>query len=375
MSMKFSMNSGVAIVLAILLTITTMSTIAIADENILSLPQNDSEAIILKLPVAGFEPEGNNMSEILEVYVGEKGSCCEGRTAVAGRYKHESNSLIFTPAFGFVVGQDYVVRIQIPSANEELVPFKIRSEAPAQDVQITAIYPSGDLIPENTLRFYIHFSAPMQPHVAFDHIKLADIDGNSDEAAFMKFKQELWSEDRTRLTVLMDPGRIKRNVATNRELGPALLAGQQYRLVITDGWMPVQGKTALKKHSKTFSVGQALRELPDSDKWQFSPPRLNTRDGLAIKFDRPFDVGSLRKSVKIKTALGQVVKGVVTISDNETVWSFRPDDSWSSNTLAVVVDPNLEDVAGNNFKDLLDHRTNSNQFKRKEIVIPVDLLE
>ena len=36
----------------------------------------------------------------------------------------------------------------------------------------------------------------------------------------MRLKQELWNEDLVRLTVLIDLGRIKRNVATNVELGP-----------------------------------------------------------------------------------------------------------------------------------------------------------
>ena len=375
MGWKFNPISRVAKVLAVLLALTSMNTIVFAEENILSLPEDGSEAIALKLPADGFELDGKDLSKMLQVFVGAKDLCCEGRTAVAGRYVIENDSLLFTPAFGFAEAQDYVARIQLPGVDDALVPFKIGSQPLTQTAQVTAIYPSGDVIPENTLRFYIHFSAPMQPHVAFDHIKLVNADGVADEAAFMRFKQELWNEDRTRLTVLMDPGRIKRNVATNLELGPALHEGSDYRLVITDGWMPVHGKTALKKYSKAFSVGPALRELPNSDKWRISSPRSDTRDALTIKFDRPFDAGLLQKSIKIKTASGHLVDGIVTTSENETVWSFKPDDNWSSKSLAIIVDSHLEDVAGNNFKDLLDHRTNSNQIKRNEMVIPIELLE
>ena len=71
------------------------------------------------------------------------------------------------------------------------------------DAKVVGIYPSGDVLPENVLRFYIHFARPMKPHVAFDCIKLLDASGNADEAAFMRFKQELWNEDRTRLAVLV----------------------------------------------------------------------------------------------------------------------------------------------------------------------------
>ncbi|MBO6918193.1 MAG: hypothetical protein JJ858_07170 [Rhizobiaceae bacterium] len=365
MGWKFNPISRVAKVLAILLALTSMNTIVFADENILSLPENGSEAIALKLPADGFELDGKDWSKMLQVFVGAKDLCCEGRTAVAGRYVIENHSLLFTPAFGFAEAQDYVARIQRPGVDDALVPFKISSQAPAPTAQVTGIFPSGDIIPENTLRFYVHFSAPMQPHVAFDHIKLVNADGVADEAAFMRFKQELWNEDRTRLTVLMDPGRIKRNVATNLEFGPALQEGNDYRLVITGGWMPVQGETALKKFSKTFSVGPALRELPNSDKWRISSPRSDTRDALTIKFDRPFDAGQLQKSIKIKTASGHLVDGTVTISENETFWSFKPEDNWLNDGLTLVVDPHLEDVAGNNFKDLLDHRAESDQIEKQ----------
>lgn len=375
MGWKFNLISRVAKVLAIFLALTSMNTIVFADENILSLPENGSEAIALKLPAGNFEPKGKDLSKMLQVFVGAKDLCCEGRTAVAGRYVIENHSLSFTPAFGFAEAQDYVARIQLTDIEGVLVPFRISSQIPTPTAQVTGIFPSGDIIPENTLRFYIHFSAPMQPHVAFDHIKLLNADGIADEAAFMRFKQELWNEDRTRLTVLMDPGRIKRNVATNLELGPALQEGNDYRWVITDGWMPVQGETALKKFSKAFSIGPALRELPNSDKWRISSPRSDTRDALTIKFDRPFDAGLLQKSIKIKTTSDHLVDGIVTTSENETVWSFKPNDNWSSKSLSIIVDSHLEDVAGNNFNDLLDHRTNTNQIKRNEMVIPIELLE
>lgn len=51
----------------------------------------------------------------------------------------------------------------------------------------------------------------------------------------MRLKKELWNEDRARLTVLIDPGRIKRNVATNEALGRALLASRDYMLFVDIG--------------------------------------------------------------------------------------------------------------------------------------------
>lgn len=202
-----------------------ISSAAFADDITLSLPQNAEAAVALALP----DWLADEPSKVLQVFVGTGEGCCDTKTPIAGRYTHENNVLSFTPAFGFSAGQNYVARVQ-EAEDEELIPFRIPVEAAIIPAAVTEIYPSGDTLPENTLRFYIHFTVPMQPQVAFDYIKLRDASGAVDEATFMRFKQELWNEDRTRLTVLIDPGRIKREVATNVELGPALLASQQYTL-------------------------------------------------------------------------------------------------------------------------------------------------
>ena len=36
----------------------------------------------------------------------------------------------------------------------------------AEPAAVTEIFPSGEILPENTLRFYIHFSVPMRSGVA-----------------------------------------------------------------------------------------------------------------------------------------------------------------------------------------------------------------
>ncbi len=68
----------------------------------------------------------------------------------------------------------------------------------------------------------------------------------------MRFKQELWNEDLARLTVLIDPGRIKRNVATNVELGFALLAGRNYTLSVGAGWSSANSESVLPAFDKAL---------------------------------------------------------------------------------------------------------------------------
>lgn len=137
-------------------------------------------------------------------------------------------------SYNFIEGQRYVVLSRESDSSEVLTEFMIQSAAEMVSPKVVAIYPDSPVIPVNTLRFYLHFSTPMKPHAATEFIRLVDASGVEDTAAFMSFKQELWSEDRMRLTMLMGPGRIKRGEAQNLAIGPALLENDHYTLVIME---------------------------------------------------------------------------------------------------------------------------------------------
>lgn len=221
---------------------------------------------------------------------------------------------------------------------------------------MTAVYPSESAIPENTLRFYVHFAQPMAPHRAHDHVQLRDATGLVDPAAFMRFKQELWNEDRSRLTVLVDPARIKRAVATNADLGPALVAGRRFALTVAAGWPTSDGSSLLAGHASTFHVTAPLRTRPDIDRWSWRPPRAGTREPLIINLDRPFDRHLLTRAVTVTGPQGQVIDGIVDIGKGERTWRLTPLDPWSEGELGVLVDPDLEDVAGNSVREVLDRQ-------------------
>lgn len=331
------LKHGIARALAILLC-SLLAPMAQAQD--LTLPQVGTDPVILRVA------DGTAHPEMLEVTL-------QGADMpIAGRYEVNGGTVAFSPAFGFDAGQDYVVRL--PHDNKT-VPFRIATDTAQLAPAVTHIYPSGDTLPENTLRFYIHFSVPMQPHVAFDYIKLRDASGAVDDAAFMRFKQELWNEDRTRLTVLIDPGRIKREVATNVELGPALLAGQQYTLVVEDGWPSAGGSTVLPAFTKTFQVSEALRSRPNTNEWSTNVPCVGSRAPLTVAFDRPFDRQLLMRSLRVEDSEGGLIEGKIDVEIAELVWLFEPAQPWPADDLRLIADTTLEDVAGNNFHDLLDH--------------------
>lgn len=351
--------------------------VALAKQSGLTVPSQVNEPITLDLSSRDLTGLSADHEKLLQVFVGGESNCCENKTPIAGEYETNGKSLSFAPRFEFVQGQDYVIRARElsdeSSAVYTLTPFNIASQTANVIPEITAVYPSGETLPENALRFYLYFAAPMKPHVAFDYIKLVDSSGKVDDAAFMRFKQELWSADRKRLTVLMDPGRIKRGVATNLTLGPALHEGRQYKLVVEGGWPTANGNQVLSGFSKPFSISTALRELPNTDSWTINAPALHSKQALSITFDRPFDYELLHKDLKVFSGSGAEIQGIIEVVDNETQWRFVPDEAWADQHIKLVVDATLEDVAGNNFKDLLDHAVGVETKAVNAIMLSVDL--
>lgn len=342
---------------------------ALAEQARLVLPQTEDSNVSLRLgqkDLASSDPR-----QILQVFVGPASTCCAGKSPMAGRYAINERVVTFDPAFDLVTGQTYTVRA---AKDGSLTEFTLGSDTPAVAPEVRAVYPSGPVIPENTLRFYIHFSAPMQPHQVADFIQLVNAEGVADTAAFMSFKQELWSADRTRLTLLMDPGRIKRGVAQNLAMGHALEAGQTYSIVIADGWPSALGGEGTARFEHSFLVGPALRQLPRTDLWRVTAPQRNTRDALAIRFDRPFDHALLQRALTVISAEGGVIEGDITLNLDQTGWQFVPAEPWRDHRVELVVDARLEDVAGNNFRDLLDHAAGTGLRDIDHQVVSVPLL-
>lgn len=354
-----------------------LDTVAFASEGHLIFPSHVNEPVELNLADLNLNGDEAEYADLLQVYVGKSDTCCSNRTPIAGQYEEVGGFLKFVPTYEFVEGQDYVVSVWQLDAKDvpyhTLAEFNIKSDAPVTPTYVTDIYPSGELLPENVLRFYIHFSKPMKPHVAFNYIKLIDATGNVDDAAFMQFKQELWSEDRKRLTLLMGPGRIKRDVSTNLRLGPALRKDQQYTLLVEAGWTAANGDQPLARYEKSFRVTDALRQLPAVNLWEITAPALGGNSALTIRFDRPFDHQLLQTDIKLVTESGLNIPGSIEIGNHETEWNFKPDDNWADERIHIVVDSELEDVAGNNFKDLLDHSIDTKTKKIRSTSIAVDL--
>ena len=192
--------------------------------------------------------DNRRRAEALAVYVVD--STTPDLPAIAGAVTAAGGALRFTPRFPLKSGLQYraVVRrgLLTNDANAKVDDLVLEFATPAPPAtppsEVTQIYPSSDRLPENLLRFYIHFSAPMSRGEAYRHIHLRDADGREIEAAFLELGEELWDPDMRRFTLLCDPGRVKRGLRPREELGPVLEAGRDYALVIDADWPDAQGR-------------------------------------------------------------------------------------------------------------------------------------
>ncbi len=126
---------------------------------------------------------------------------------------------------------------------------------------MTAITPSSDTWPENLLRFYIHFSAPMSRRGAIGFVSLVDEKGQKLPDVFLEVNANLWNSDDTRFTVLLDPGRVKRGILPNLELGRAIRDRGRYTIVIDAGLARRRRSAAEGGYRRDVKVGLPI-ELP-----------------------------------------------------------------------------------------------------------------
>jgi hypothetical protein len=213
---------------------------------------------------------------------------------------------------------------------------------------VTAVYPSGEHLPENLLRFYIHFSAPMSRGEAYQHLKLIDTATNKPvHAPFLELEEELWSPDGMRFTLFIDPGRIKRGLKPREMFGPVLEAGKSYCLVLDRGWKDATGTSLQSDFRRTFRTGPPDESMPDPKKWTILSPPAGTRDALEARFPEPLDHALLERLLGVLDPAGREVAGAGSITEGETIWRFAPREPWREGSYRLVVGSDLEDVAGN----------------------------
>jgi hypothetical protein len=293
-----------------------------------------------------------------------------------GQYLVDHGLLQFEPAFPLEAGLRYRARFapgelanftrgiqegpgrSAPPAAVDSV-FTIPVTRPPQATVVRQVYPSARQVPENLLKFYIHFSAPMSRGQIYEHIHLRDANHRDVELPFLELDQELWDPSMTRLTLFIDPGRIKRGVKPLEEIGPALEAGRSYSLEIDPDWRDGNGHPLQQPFRKEFEVIAPDRDPLDPRRWVVRAPSAETRDPLFLEFNKFMDNALARRLIRVIGPAGKTLDGAVDLANEERSWRFVPTSPWKGGNYRVEVDPIIEDLAGNNIGkafevDLLD---------------------
>lgn len=298
-----------------------------------------------RVEVTGLESLAGAES-FLRVYVVTEPQTADA-PAVAGEYTTESGTLVFEPQFPPEPGVTYraVLRVGGKSVSAD---YTALARPIAAATTVTQLYPTADKLPENLLKFYVHFSAPMRRGHIYDHIRLLDEAGKEVELPFLEIDEELWDPAMTRLTLFIDPGRIKRGVQPLEEVGPALVAGKKFRLVIDAGWKDAAGRPLSRPFEKRFEVLPPDRDPPDPDTWKVAAPAPGGAAPLTVAFPEPMDHALALRMIRVLDANGTVVDGTPSLDDGEKRWSFVPTAPWRPGRYATVVQTTIEDLAGNN---------------------------
>ena len=321
--------------------------------------------------LARLTPTDPTWTRVLGVYVDSDSAANVTRPAIIGRAEVVEGRIRFEPRFAFTPGVAYRVLLDTaalarlaggetmtsdsdPDVAKVEYRFAIPATAKQATTRVVAVHPSAERLPSNLLRWYVELSASMEPGNALEHIRLLDESGREVAGAFLAVDQELWDPDRRRLTLLHDPGRVKRGVRANVESGAALVAGRRYRFVIDSKWHDGAGAPLTSGFEHAFEVVDADRESPDPSRWRIAPPTAGTRADLRVQFAEPLDHALASHMLSVHRAGGATVAGSATLAAGDSAWSFTPLSPWTPGDYILRVNSALEDVAGNSVARVFD---------------------
>jgi len=280
--------------------------------------------------------------------------------AIAGRFEADEDSVCFLPRFPFLDGMGYSLLVGAATEDKGVNSREVWNLqrptlefAPATDV--VAIYPSGNQIPVNQLKLYVHFSNPMSEGCVARAVQVRRADNNELlQGVFLTMEPELWDLKRRRLTLLLDPGRIKRGLVPNAEEGYPLIEGVPVIVTIATDFRDAAGRPLRASVERRYEIGPLVRAKVNPADWRCDSPAAGTTGQLTVEFNRPHDHALLQHSLWIYDAAGLALAGRGSVGSAERSWRFWPELPWAGGQHQVVIDPNLEDLAGNSLLRVFD---------------------
>ena len=264
------------------------------------------------------------------------------------------DGLQIVPRFKLRAGESYLLRLSLSDAEPYQTKFSLAKKQHIAP-KLVGFFPKSDILAANTLRFYLEFSQPMARGQVRKHIRLMKENGQVSQSPFLNLAKELWDPSQKRLTLILDPGRLKQGVGPNQQVGSPLESGNAYSLVVAGMMKSVDGTALGQDVHLRFQVGVAIRRALSPEAWRISDPIAGTQVPLRITFDRTMDVGATKRLIWIIGPDGKNIRGIVR-TDGAS-WNFTPREPWAPKAYRLVVSPALEDIAGNSIRSAFDAKS------------------
>ena len=315
--------------------------------------------------IRGTELDAEDISTRVQIQLIKQGD----RISVLGDFSKHEGDVLFEPLVPFTKGLRYEVLLDDTMFAEIEIP-----RGDVKPPELLAIYPSQDTLPENLLKMYFEFSEPMVEGSSLTHLTLVQHDGDTLSGTFLDLQPELWNADGTVLTLWLDPGRIKRDLIPNKELGTPLKAGHKYTLHVGSSWRSKNDVELQKSFLKTFVTTKRDETSPQVKSWKILSPTFNNKNPLEIQFPQPLDYYLLKETMTIKNS-EEIVSGKISIDDEERIFRFVPDKPWPKRHFKIYIEPRLEDLSGNNLNRPFDRMIDagSRQQEQKVFVREFDI--
>lgn len=275
------------------------------------------------------------------------------------RFQSETKQLIFEPRFPLDPGTGLTIRLSRGTGSRDWSCDFIVPRGSAQNAgRVIKIFPSSDRLPANLLKFYIHFSLPMQRGEIYQYFSIVDLSNRKQvELPFLELPEELWSRDGKRLTLIIDPGRIKRGLKPREEMGAVFEPGRSYEFRISGKWTDQSGRRLGQDVVKKFRVTEEDHQTPDHRKWRLETPVSGTDEPLRIHFDEPLDAALALRVIDVfgpansprtkRDSSQKIDLKDRKLEQQEQDLVLYPQKAWKPGAYLLRIGSELEDRCGN----------------------------
>ena len=203
------------------------------------------------------------------------------------------------------------------------------------------------MLPENLLKLYLQFSAPMGRGDAYATSDLRAPRARTWTSRSWNWRGTLGPErDAFDRPVRPRPDQDRAETARGARPGPPRGA-RPIPWSSTRGWRDAEGRPLAVRFCKAFRAGPPDETPPDPSTWAIDAPGPGTSDPLTLTSPSRSTAPSSAACATIYDADGHVIPGGVAVEDGETALAIHAGSSLGRRGVSPLRGRDLEDLAGN----------------------------